>query len=120
LSGYESFGKRDVHIQIMIHVCAQWMAKTADMITNNYDVDVAYAVQATALGEIAGHLQALYNNHAKECDKCAAKKLDLHELVVKNFGAAFNQAKREQEAEYANAASSADAMLEQIFKGHKK
>lgn len=120
MSKYGAFGESDPRIQLLIIMAMDWQARTTDTIINAFDIDVAYAVQATALGEVAGQLQALYDNHAKDCDKCAARKHDIYELVVKNFGAAFNRAKREQEAAYAEVASEADAMLEQVFKGHKK
>jgi hypothetical protein len=117
---HEEFGQNDARIQMLIYLAMDWDAKTADQIMNAYDTDVAYAVLATALGEVAGQMQALYDNHCKECENCAAKKHNIYELVVKNFGAAFNRAKRGQENVYAETSSDADAMLERLFKGHKK
>jgi hypothetical protein len=117
---YQKFGDSDHKIQLILAAVEISQGMTLESISAQYDIDVAFAVVATALGRLGGEVQAKYDAHRGECETCDAKNLHVHELFLKNFNASFAQAKREREQNFAEAVGEANEALERIFKRKHK
>ena len=89
-------------------------------LTEQLPMEIVTAVYASSIGAVLGYVQGVSEVHAMECEKCAARELDLKEIFLKNFETGFN-AYRGNELQQANdAAASADKMLDEIIKrAHK-
>lgn len=121
MSKYQKFGEDDPHIQGLVYLMELATKRTMARLTETYGYDVSAAMLATSLGVVFGELQAITNEHVKDCEKCAKKNNhEYYELIVRNFGAAFGQAKANKEARFASGVDSADEFLNSVLKAHKK
>jgi hypothetical protein len=115
---FKPYGENDPRIQTVLYMMEASTKKTISVLDNTFERQAVVAMLATSLGMVLGELQAIHAHHAKECDNCSNSFFDHYELVVKNFGAAFGQAKAHAEQHYADLAAKADGELERVLKEH--